>query len=324
LICPPVTNWKIFGTSSGQPLGTAGHKTKGGEPYISGNPTWFTCEVFADQQIYLLSSSGYNSDTRQAAEISKSQSRIRPEKSEPTRKPWMRQNGYNFSGCLAHIEISDRLSDSGVYAIVGHLEHNPDCQHSVLRRPPAVPLHSPVYEVALMPLASGARYFFSPLTVSSASSQILPGPNPSGEDPNAVDDDGPELLHIPVASEDTTGHQDLDQAPVHEPVIFDLYNIQSNMANSYPECRRYSKSWIPGSYHTNSTKGRAHCHRTSSSNAWFIIAPGRWSIGSLLKSDRIPERLDQSGFTAQQSFTSSSSSTATFPTCSSSFIAEIA
>lgn len=69
----------------------------------------------------------------------------------------VRRNPYDFTGCLSHVEITERESDGAVTRVVGCLEHNEACsQASIVRRPP-VPLHPHVYEAALEQLRSGAR-----------------------------------------------------------------------------------------------------------------------------------------------------------------------
>lgn len=69
----------------------------------------------------------------------------------------LRRNPYDFTGCLAHVEVTERESDGEVTRIIGILEHNPACQKSVMTRIPAVPLHPHVYEIALDQLRNGAR-----------------------------------------------------------------------------------------------------------------------------------------------------------------------
>ncbi|KZT18813.1 hypothetical protein NEOLEDRAFT_1173364 [Neolentinus lepideus HHB14362 ss-1] len=68
-----------------------------------------------------------------------------------------RHNPYDFTGCLAHVEITECDSDGAVSRIMGYLCHNDECKSSVLKRIPAIPLHLHVYEVALEQLKSGAR-----------------------------------------------------------------------------------------------------------------------------------------------------------------------
>lgn len=101
------------------------------------------------------SSSGYNSEARQALKLKHS-------KVERTQSsiPWTRQNPFDFTGCLAHIELTEFEQDGTVKAIVGHLEHNDACRAANMKRLPAVPLHPHVYEIAMEQLESGARYEF--------------------------------------------------------------------------------------------------------------------------------------------------------------------
>ncbi|KAF7972050.1 hypothetical protein HWV62_19189 [Athelia sp. TMB] len=66
-----------------------------------------------------------------------------------------RRNPYDFTGCLAHAEITERESDGAVTRIVGILEHMEACARASIVRLPPVPLHPHVYEVALEQLRSG-------------------------------------------------------------------------------------------------------------------------------------------------------------------------
>ncbi|KAK4703451.1 hypothetical protein P7C70_g2768, partial [Phenoliferia sp. Uapishka_3] len=67
-----------------------------------------------------------------------------------------RTSGYDYTGCLAHADITFRESDHAILRISGILSHNKACIDAVLVRRPAVPLHPHVYEVALAQLAEGA------------------------------------------------------------------------------------------------------------------------------------------------------------------------
>src|SRR5882762_7587879 len=60
---------------------------------------------------------------------------------------------YDFTGCLAHADITYIEATTQVCRTVGHLEHNEQCRGSFLRRIPAVPLHPHVIEVALKQLS---------------------------------------------------------------------------------------------------------------------------------------------------------------------------
>ncbi|KAJ3891391.1 hypothetical protein GG344DRAFT_76921 [Lentinula edodes] len=63
---------------------------------------------------------------------------------------------YPFTGCLAHIEVTERIGDKAISRIAGISEHNSSCETAVLERVPSIPLHEHVYEVALEQLQNGA------------------------------------------------------------------------------------------------------------------------------------------------------------------------
>ncbi|KAF7978440.1 hypothetical protein HWV62_624 [Athelia sp. TMB] len=67
-----------------------------------------------------------------------------------------RRNPYNYTGCLAHLELTEREGNGAVTRIVGVSEHNDECDKSGMVRMPAIPLHPHVYEVALAQLQHGA------------------------------------------------------------------------------------------------------------------------------------------------------------------------
>ncbi|KAJ3855966.1 hypothetical protein EV368DRAFT_79123 [Lentinula lateritia] len=95
-------------------------------------------------------SCGYHVQARQEREADKGVTR----KAED----WQRRVPYPFTGCLAHIELTERVRDGAISRIAGFPEHNDPCQTAVLERVPPIPLHEHVYEVALGQLRSGARY----------------------------------------------------------------------------------------------------------------------------------------------------------------------
>jgi hypothetical protein len=64
---------------------------------------------------------------------------------------------FDFTACLAHVEIIERTSNGEISRVTGNFTHNEACQSAILKRLPAVPLHEHVYEVALDQLESGAR-----------------------------------------------------------------------------------------------------------------------------------------------------------------------
>ena len=98
-----------------------------------------------------LSSSGYDTASRNAAEIRKQ------DKPRQEGRAWKRRNPYDFTGCLAHAHIVERESDGAVSSIAGFFNHNELCQQSVMKCLPAVPLHPHVYEVAIAQLEGGSR-----------------------------------------------------------------------------------------------------------------------------------------------------------------------
>jgi hypothetical protein len=64
---------------------------------------------------------------------------------------------YDFTGCLAHIDLTYDARTFMVFRIVGVLEHNAQCREQLMQRLPAIPLHAHVWEVALQQLSDGAR-----------------------------------------------------------------------------------------------------------------------------------------------------------------------
>ncbi|EPS95721.1 hypothetical protein FOMPIDRAFT_1053897 [Fomitopsis schrenkii] len=68
----------------------------------------------------------------------------------------IRHAPYNFTGCLAHADVTFIKSSRQALRIIGYLEHNDACRAAVLTRAPAVPLHPHVYEIAVRQLQQGA------------------------------------------------------------------------------------------------------------------------------------------------------------------------
>lgn len=64
---------------------------------------------------------------------------------------------FDFTACLAYVEITELQSNGQISRIAGYLVHNEGCKNSLLKRLPAVPLHDHVYELALDQLEKGAR-----------------------------------------------------------------------------------------------------------------------------------------------------------------------
>jgi hypothetical protein len=90
--------------------------------------------------------------------IAKQQHQHRKGSDVSTMKQWTRRVPYDFTGCLAHVEITERLSDGEITRIIGCFTHNSECNNSLLKRIPAVPLHEHVYEIAIEQLRNGATF----------------------------------------------------------------------------------------------------------------------------------------------------------------------
>ena len=66
-----------------------------------------------------------------------------------------RHNPVDFTGCLAHAEITYLLSTQRILRIRGYFCHNKGCQEALIARFPVMPLHPSVYEIALQQLKEG-------------------------------------------------------------------------------------------------------------------------------------------------------------------------
>lgn len=101
----------------------------------------------------LISRCGYCTQSRQSKELqSKSHDAMRAE--EPL--PWRRRAPFDFTECLAHIDVTYILEPLQVLRIRGVLEHNDKCKAASVSRLPAVPLHPEVYGRAVRQLLDGA------------------------------------------------------------------------------------------------------------------------------------------------------------------------
>ncbi|KAF7985164.1 hypothetical protein HWV62_7760 [Athelia sp. TMB] len=67
-----------------------------------------------------------------------------------------RHNAFNFTGCLAHVEVTVIAKTRAVLRVRGHFEHNAGCQEAVVMRMPELQVHPSVYVVALAQLLDGA------------------------------------------------------------------------------------------------------------------------------------------------------------------------
>ncbi|KAI0745285.1 hypothetical protein C8Q76DRAFT_806652, partial [Earliella scabrosa] len=63
-----------------------------------------------------------------------------------------RKAPFDFTGCLAHVDITLNETSNTILRISGYLTHNDGCRSSHMTRFPAVPLHPHVREVALQQL----------------------------------------------------------------------------------------------------------------------------------------------------------------------------
>ncbi|KAI0040770.1 hypothetical protein FA95DRAFT_1472805, partial [Auriscalpium vulgare] len=96
---------------------------------------------------------GYSGSARQEADDRKATQN----NASPSKKKWARSAPYDFTGCLAHADVTySGAGDKLVLRVVGVLEHNEGCKAANLKRTPAIPLHRHVAEVALRQLKDGA------------------------------------------------------------------------------------------------------------------------------------------------------------------------
>ena len=75
----------------------------------------------------------------------------------PCQNEWKRKTPYDFTGCLAHIDLTFRVVDNKAIRITGVLTHNKECIERQMRRLPPIPLHGHVWQIALQQLSEGAR-----------------------------------------------------------------------------------------------------------------------------------------------------------------------
>ncbi|KAJ7028157.1 hypothetical protein C8F04DRAFT_993887, partial [Mycena alexandri] len=66
-----------------------------------------------------------------------------------------RRTAVDFTGCLAHAEITFIIETQKILRVRGFLEHNAACKSALMQRIPALPLHPSVYQAALVQLANG-------------------------------------------------------------------------------------------------------------------------------------------------------------------------
>ena len=120
--------------------------------------TFFYQIKWQESNAYMLiySLCGYSHKERQRRhDVNVSPGR-RPSKKR--KENWERRVGFDFTGCLAHIDLTECVETGAVLRITGIREHSGGCESEQLQRLPYVPLHEHVYEVALRQLEAGARY----------------------------------------------------------------------------------------------------------------------------------------------------------------------
>jgi hypothetical protein len=66
-----------------------------------------------------------------------------------------RRNAFDFTACLAHVEVTVIAATQEVLRVRGYFEHNEACQKSVIARMPELQIHPSVYIVALAQLKEG-------------------------------------------------------------------------------------------------------------------------------------------------------------------------
>lgn len=66
-----------------------------------------------------------------------------------------RRTAVDFTGCLAHAEITFVIETQKILRVRGFLDHNEACKNALMQRIPSLPLHPSVYQAALVQLANG-------------------------------------------------------------------------------------------------------------------------------------------------------------------------
>ncbi|EIM88874.1 uncharacterized protein STEHIDRAFT_119664 [Stereum hirsutum FP-91666 SS1] len=67
-------------------------------------------------------------------------------------------NGFPYTGCLGHAEVTYELPSSKVLRIRGFLDHNEACRLATMENKPTHPVHPAVYKVALDQLRDGSTW----------------------------------------------------------------------------------------------------------------------------------------------------------------------
>ncbi|KAI0056510.1 hypothetical protein BV25DRAFT_1893981 [Artomyces pyxidatus] len=107
------------------------------------------------RRILVQCTCGYATSARQ--EFFEKQKKSRPpQPSSSNSQAWTRAAPYDFTGCLAHADITYNELSGAVSRVVGYLVHNDRCEAAKMTRVPRIPLHTHVVQVALQQLAEGA------------------------------------------------------------------------------------------------------------------------------------------------------------------------
>ncbi|GJJ11762.1 hypothetical protein Clacol_006000 [Clathrus columnatus] len=69
---------------------------------------------------------------------------------------WKRKMPYDFTGCLAHLDITYTMNKFKILRITGIIKHVEPCKKKLMTRIPPVPLHPHVIQVALEQINQGA------------------------------------------------------------------------------------------------------------------------------------------------------------------------
>ncbi|KIJ39177.1 hypothetical protein M422DRAFT_258067 [Sphaerobolus stellatus SS14] len=69
---------------------------------------------------------------------------------------WQRKTPYDFTGCLAHLDITFDRQSFDIIRITGIMDHNSACEKQEMQRLPPVPLHPHVWQLAIQQLNTGA------------------------------------------------------------------------------------------------------------------------------------------------------------------------
>ncbi|KAG8911330.1 hypothetical protein FRC02_006679 [Tulasnella sp. 418] len=175
---PPAIEWNrhsedALEEDNGTELGTREHKAN--ESFVSMviMTIPILLEPFKSDSSIRASACGYSTHARQDVERTRKEKKVmkvrmqddapsslrtqptKPDLSGPTPRLWDRHMAYDFTGCLAHADITFCPADHQVLRIMGYFTHNEGCQKAKIERLPPIPLHPQVYEIALQQLQDG-------------------------------------------------------------------------------------------------------------------------------------------------------------------------